>query len=104
MIALLMSVVLSGAPADRQALLETPLLIANPYHCREVAERVRDGQDAVARKLGQLPPAHAEFALMRKVEGCMVPVPMRFHRPDLKSTPSPRDCVLRRADGPSNRR
>jgi hypothetical protein len=89
MIALLMSVVLSGAPADRQALLDNPPLIANPYHCREVAERVRDGRDAVARKLGQLPPAHAEFALMRKVEGCMVPVPMRFQRPALRSSPNP---------------
>lgn len=91
MIALLMSVVLSGVPADRQALLETPPLIANPYHCREVAERVGDGEAVTARKLGQLPPAHAEFALMRKVEGCMVPVPMEFHRSVLKRVPAPQD-------------
>ncbi len=89
MIALLMSVVLSGAPADRQALLDTPPLIANPYHCREVAERVRADQAVEARKLGQLPQAHAEFALMRKIEGCMVPVPMRFRQPALRSSPNP---------------
>lgn len=87
MIALLMTAVLSGAAADRQAFLETPPLIANPYHCREVAERVRDEANLEPRKLGQLPPAHAEFALMRKIEGCMVPVPMKFYAPVLKSVP-----------------
>lgn len=85
MIALLMTVVLSGAAADRQALLDNPPLIANPYHCREVAERVRDGQAVEARKLGKLPPAHAEFALMRKVEGCMVAVPMTSYSPAPRS-------------------
>lgn len=89
MIALLLAAALSGPAADRQLLLETPPLIANPYHCREVAEKVREGQREAFSKLGRLPQAHAEFALMRKIEGCMVPVPMRFRQPALRSSPNP---------------
>ena len=91
MIALLLAAALSGPAADRQPLLETPPLIANPYHCREVAEKVREGQREVFSKLGKLPPAHGEYAVMRKIEGCMVAAPMRTYRPVLKSVPAPRN-------------
>ena len=91
MIVLLMTAVLSAAATDRQALTDTPPLIANPYHCREVAEKVRDQQRAEPHKLGTLPPAQAEWAVMRKVEGCMVAVPMKAYRPGLKIIPAPQD-------------
>ena len=90
MIALLISAVLSAAAADRQVLTETPPLIANPYHCREVAEKVREGQRDMFSKLGRLPPAHGEYAVMRKVEGCMVPAPLGYHpRAPKVEAPSP---------------
>lgn len=90
MIALLLAAALSGPAADRNLLLETPPLIANPYSCREVAEKVREGQREAFSKLGKLPPAHGEYAVMRKVEGCMVPAPLGYHpRPLNPSAPAP---------------
>jgi hypothetical protein len=88
MIALLIAAALSGPAADRQLLLETPPLIANPYYCREVAEKVREGQREAFSKLGKLPPAHGEYAVMRKVEGCMAPAPLGHH-PRPQDAPNP---------------
>ena len=41
--------------------------------------RPRDWPAARPRKLGDLPPARAEYTVMRKVDGCMVPAPVRFN-------------------------
>ena len=40
--------------------------------------RPQDWPAARARRLGDLPKAKAEYAVMRLVDGCMVPVPARF--------------------------
>jgi hypothetical protein len=40
--------------------------------------RPQDWRAARPRKLGQLPPARAEYAVMRTVRGCMVAAPVRF--------------------------
>ena len=40
--------------------------------------RPQDWRAARPRKLGELPPARAEYAVMRSVGGCMVPAPVRF--------------------------
>lgn len=42
--------------------------------------RPQDWKTARPRKLGELPPAKAEYAVMRKVDGCMVPAPVGYHR------------------------
>jgi len=43
--------------------------------------RPQDWPAARARKLGELPKAKAEYAVMRLVDGCMVPVLARFQPP-----------------------
>jgi len=40
--------------------------------------RPQDWRAARPRKLGQLPPARAEYAVMRSVRGCMVAAPVKF--------------------------
>jgi hypothetical protein len=40
--------------------------------------RPQDWRAARARKLGDLPPARAEYAVMRKVDGCMVAAPAGY--------------------------
>jgi hypothetical protein len=86
MIAFLFAAVLSSAAAGRQVLLENP---ANPDRCREVAQKVGETQRETFHKLGELPPAHGEYAVMRKVDGCMVPAPMGYHPIPLKSPLAP---------------
>ena len=41
--------------------------------------RPQDWPKARPRKLGDLPQARAEYTVMRKVDGCMVPAPARFN-------------------------
>lgn len=41
--------------------------------------RPQDWPTARPRKLGELPPARAEYTVMRKVDGCVVAVPARFN-------------------------
>jgi hypothetical protein len=40
--------------------------------------RPQDWRAARPRTLGELPPARAEYAVMRTVRGCMVAAPVRF--------------------------
>ena len=40
--------------------------------------RPQDWPAARSRKLGELPPARAEYTVMRMVGGCMVSAPARF--------------------------
>jgi hypothetical protein len=40
--------------------------------------RPQDWRSARPRKLGDLPPAKAEYAVVRMVGGCMVPAPARY--------------------------
>jgi len=40
--------------------------------------RPQDWPAAHARKLGDLPRARAEYAVMRRVNGCMVPAPANY--------------------------
>lgn len=40
--------------------------------------RPQDWRSAEPRRLGELPPARAEYAVMRTVRGCMVAAPVRF--------------------------
>lgn len=74
MIALLAAAVLSAAASNRQVLSENPASA-----CREVAQKVGEDRRETSRKLGDLPAAQGEYAVMRKVEGCMVAAPMGYH-------------------------
>ena len=88
MLALLLAATVSSATPAAQ---ETPNLFHEPASCRalqrHVLERARpqgvgapvfDGRGP--RKLGELPPAKAEYAVMRKMGGCMVPAPVGYHQ------------------------
>lgn len=83
MIALLFTAVLSSAAADRQ------VLVMPPVACREVAQKVADTRQETLRKLGELPAAQGEYAVMRKVEGCMVAAPIGYHPRPLRSPLAP---------------
>lgn len=80
MIALLLAAGLAASdPAD---LLRAPRACDRVMH-RASADpallmRPQDWKTARPRKLGELPRAKAEYAVMRKVAGCMVPAPARY--------------------------
>jgi hypothetical protein len=46
--------------------------------------RPQDWSSARPRKLGDLPDAKHEYAVLRMVDGCMVPAPVGYHPPPAK--------------------
>lgn len=79
MIAYLIAAGLSAHVAGKPVLWETPVLTHIPARCQERTERARGEGDRTFRRLGDLPPALREYAVMRKVDGCMVAAPMGYH-------------------------
>jgi hypothetical protein len=49
--------------------------------CQTIREQVRSDQEGYFRRLGRLPPAIGEYAVLRSVGGCMVPAPIGYHPP-----------------------
>jgi hypothetical protein len=99
MLALLLAASLAQAqPAAR----ETPNLHREePAACkalrRHVLERARPGplgepayDGRSVRKLGELPPADREYAVLRKLGGCTVPAPVGYRQDYL--APGPADA------------
>ena len=80
MIAFLVAAGLSAGLSAKPVLIEASPLITTPAACREKMELARDEAPLKPRRLGELPVATAEYAVMRKVEGCMVPAPMSLNR------------------------
>lgn len=81
MIALVLAAGLSVAPPSSQVLPR-----ACPSGMAHAADptmlmRPQDWPAARARKLGELPKATAEYAVMRLKDGCMVAAPARFRVP-----------------------
>lgn len=79
MIALVLAAGLAASdPAD--LLREHPACPFGLAHASDPASLMRpqDWTAARPRKLGDLPKAKAEYAVMRKVNGCMVPAPVAF--------------------------
>jgi hypothetical protein len=81
MIALVLAAGLAASdPAD---------LLGGPHACNRgmlhasadpaLLMRPQDWRAARPRKLGELPRAKVEYAVMRRVDGCMVPAPVGFH-------------------------
>lgn len=81
MIALVLAAGLSVAPPSPHLLPRA--CPSGMAHAADPAMLMRpqDWPHARARKLGELPKAKAEFAVMRLVDGCMVPVPAGFRIP-----------------------
>lgn len=84
----------------------TPNLYRAPGpECAEVARRVRQDQRLSFQQLGKLPPGHAEYAVLRQVEGCPVPAPVGYHPPALPgAADAPPAPPVTREGEPSNRR
>jgi hypothetical protein len=62
----------------------TPNLYRPPGpECADIQRRVRQDQRLAFEKLGKLPPGHAEYAVLRQVQGCAVPAPVGYHPPAL---------------------
>lgn len=90
MIALLIAAQVALLPAPGMAPLapnapsqRTPNLYQPKPGCDVIARLVAEQEREEARKLGRLPNAGKEYAVMRQVEGCMVPAPMGYHPPAL---------------------
>ncbi len=69
--------------------------------CRDIERRVVEDQQEQLSKLGRLPRAYAEYAVLRQMQGCPVPSPVGYHPPAL---PGAADAPAMREDAPSNRR
>lgn len=81
MIALVLAAGLSVAPPSPHPMPRAcPSGLANAAG-PTMLMRPQDWPHARARKLGDLPRAKAEFAVLRLVDGCMVPVPAGFRIP-----------------------
>lgn len=79
MIALVLAAGLAASdPAD--LLRSPPACPSGLAHASDPISLMRpqDWSAARARKLGDLPKAKAEYAVMRKVNGCMTPAPVTF--------------------------
>jgi hypothetical protein len=79
MIALLLAASLAtpaAAPLVRQSGCNAGMLQTSTAPA--LLMRPRDWSQARARKLGELPRAKAEFAVMRLVDGCMVAAPAGY--------------------------
>jgi hypothetical protein len=80
----------------------TPNLYRPPGpDCRDIERRVVEDQQEQLRKLGRLPRAYAEYAVLRQMQGCPVAAPVGYHPPAL---PGAADTPAMRGDAPSNRR
>jgi hypothetical protein len=108
MIALLLAAQLAAAPVPGEAPLapnariaRTPNLYRLKPGCEDIQRKVRNDAAEQARKLGRLPPADKEYAVMRQVEDCMVAAPIGYH-PQL--LPGTADQPVKREDAPENRR
>ena len=100
MLALLAAVTIAGAsspPAvnvNRFALLDIPRVCRmRPVQAGDPVSLLRPQDRIGPRRLGDLPPARAEYAVMRSIGGCMIPAPVGYH-------PAP----VRPVDEPENRR
>lgn len=82
MIALVLAAGLAAAPPS-PTLAPSRACPSGLAHATNPASvmRPQDWPAARARKLGDLPQAKAEYAVMRLKDGCMVPAPARFRVP-----------------------
>jgi hypothetical protein len=98
--AVILAAAIGGGPAP--AATETPNLYRELEGCGPVVRRVKERQREAFRQLGRLPRAHAEYAVARSVDDCVVPAPVGYH-PDYL-LPGKADAPPRREGAPSNRR
>jgi hypothetical protein len=89
------------ALANPPVIEPTPNIYRAPVGCEDIQRRVSEDQRETLKKLGRLPPAYAEYAVLRQVQGCPVAAPIGYHPPAL---PGAADAPATREDAPSNRR
>jgi hypothetical protein len=95
---ILAAAVVAGGPLPPTE--RTPNLYREPEGCGEIQRRVASHQRETLRKLGRLPNAIAEYAVLRQVEGCPVAAPVGYHPP---AAPGAADAPAMREDAPSNK-
>ena len=90
-------------PADqvRPAASETLNVYTPRPYCGDLQQRVVARQREELKKLGRLPNAGRQYAVLRQVEGCPIPAPMGYHPGYV--LPGAADAPMRE-DAPSNRR
>lgn len=90
MIALLIAAQLAAqVPATAVPLLGPVALRGDAAQgCLAIQQQVIANQREGFRKLGRLPPAALEYAVMRRINGCGVPAPMGYHPPAPPETPA----------------
>jgi hypothetical protein len=99
LVALAAAAVATASPPKTE---RTPNLYRPPgADCRDVIRRVSEDQKEAFRRLGTLPDAARQYAVLRQLDGCPVPAPMGYHPPAL---PGAADAPVMRGDAPSNRR
>ncbi|WP_374467734.1 hypothetical protein [Phenylobacterium sp.] len=111
MIALLIAaqVAVAAEPTAR----ETPNLFHEPAACRSVRRDVMErllpsaaaGSPAdprALRRLDELPWGNLEYAVVRRIDGCMIPAPAGYRQGHL--LPGAAERAPRPGDGPANRR
>lgn len=59
-------------------------IVAQIAYAPALLMRPQDWAAARPRKLGELPDARREYAVMRTVGGCMLPAPIGYHPPAQK--------------------
>jgi hypothetical protein len=83
----------------------TPNLYPQPApDCRDVARRVAYRQRIYFEKLGRLPPANLEYAVLRQIDGCTVPAPVGYHPPAAPGAADSPPLPVTHEGAPSNRR
>jgi hypothetical protein len=88
-------------PRPAPAANETLNLYRPATGCGDIQRRVSGHQQETFRKLGRLPMAGKEYAVLRQMDGCPVPAPMGYHPP---AKPGAADAPAMREGAPSNRR
>ena len=91
----------AGVITEPPVIERTPNLYRERAGCRELQFRTAQHQAETFRQLGRLPNAAKQYAVLRQVDGCVVPAPMGYHLPLL---PGAADAPAMREDAPSNRR
>jgi hypothetical protein len=124
MIALLLAAQLSTAPVPALDPVPAPVQVAAapaPFEMPGLRTRAFRGLGGPAcngvyshvvyrgfgeyRRLDQLPPGGMEYAVLRRVDGCMVPAPMGYHIVTAAPVQMPREAPpAKPEDAPPNRR
>lgn len=95
-----LTALLFAAAVGVPAATETPNVWQVPEHCRPKTIEVAGAERPAVRPTIRMPPADLHLAVDRRVDGCPVPVIVRYG----VGGPDVSPARLRRGDGPPRRR